>query len=134
MGHILVAYDGSEAAVKALSHASGLAEPTDELIVLYVIPSVGLQEFAEIDAGETIHNANDIVNKAIMELRTKKIQAIGVVRRGNVADEIVKIGLEMDCGLIVLGYKGVSRIGPFKLGNIAEKVTKIAKRPVLIVR
>jgi nucleotide-binding universal stress UspA family protein len=134
MGHILVAYDGSEAAVKALSHATSLVEPTDELIVLYVIPSVGLQEFAEIDAGETLHNANEVVNKVISELRVKNVPAIGVVKRGDVADEIVKIGLEMNCSLIVLGYKGVSRIGPFKLGNIAEKVTKTAKRPVLIVR
>lgn len=134
MGRILVAYDSSESAIKALSHASSLVEPTDELIVLYVIPSVGLQEFAEVDASETEYHATEVVNKATTELRAKNIRVDGIVRRGDVADEIVKIGLEMNCDLIVLGYKGVSKIGPFKLGNIADKVTKTAKRPVLIVR
>ncbi|MFA5771509.1 MAG: universal stress protein [Thermoplasmata archaeon] len=134
MGHILVAHDGSEAGAKALFHASSMMEPLDEMIVVYVIPSVGLQEFAEIDASETIQSANEIVNKAIGELRAKNIKVIGIVTRGDVADEIVKIGSEMNCDLIVLGYRGVSKVGPFKLGNVAEKVTKTAKRPVLVVR
>ncbi|MBA3044334.1 universal stress protein [archaeon] len=66
--------------------------------------------------------------------KRKGINIIGIVREGDIADEILKIGKEMKCDLIVIGHKGVSKIGKFMLGSVAEKVVRYASRPVLVVR
>jgi nucleotide-binding universal stress UspA family protein len=134
LGDILVAYDGSEAAKKAIEHGTNLLKENDRLIILSVVPSTTIAEFAEIDPEISIAKAQESVNELLAELRERNINAIGVVREGDIADEILKMGLELECDLIVVGHKGISKIGRFQLGSVADKVARYANRPVLIVR
>ena len=134
MGSILVGYDGSESAKKALEKAVTLIKENDELIVVSVVPSSKDREFTIIDSELSAANAQSRVNSAIAGLKEKGINIIGIVREGDIADEILKIGKEMKCDLIVIGHKGVSKIGKFMLGSVAEKVVRYASRPVLVVR
>ncbi|MBU2565760.1 MAG: universal stress protein [Candidatus Thermoplasmatota archaeon] len=134
MGSILVGYDGSESAKKALEKAVTLIKENDELIVVSVVPSFDGREFTIIDSDISAANAQSRVNSAITGLKEKGINIIGIVREGDIADEILKIGKEMKCDLIVIGHKGVSKIGKFMLGSVAEKVVRYASRPVLVVR
>ncbi|MBU4189645.1 MAG: universal stress protein [Candidatus Thermoplasmatota archaeon] len=134
MGSILVGYDGSESAKKALEKAVTLIKENDELIVVSVVPSFDGREFTIIDSELSAANAQSKVNSAIAGLKEKGINIIGIVREGDIADEILKIGKEMKCDLIVIGHKGVSKIGKFMLGSVAEKVVRYASRPVLVVR
>ncbi len=134
MGDILVAFDGSEAAKKAVEHGTNLLKDNDRLIILSVVPSATIAEFAEIDPEISIAKAQESVNELLAELRGRNINAIGVVREGDIADEILKMGLELECDLIVVGHKGISKIGRFQLGSVTDKVARYANRPVLIVR
>ena len=134
MGSILVGYDSSESAKKALEKAVTLIKENDELIVVSVVPSFDGREFTIIDSELSAANAQSKVNSAIAGLKEKGINIIGIVREGDIADEILKIGKEMKCDLIVIGHKGVSKIGKFMLGSVAEKVVRYASRPVLVVR
>lgn len=134
MGSILVGYDGSESAKKALEKAVTLLRENDELIVVSVVPSPDDKEFTIIDSDLSAANAQSQVNSAIAGLKERGINIIGIVRKGDIADEILKIGKEMKCDLIVIGHKGVSKIGKFMLGSVAEKVVRYASRPVLVVR
>lgn len=134
MGEILVAYDGSDAAKKAVEHAINLLKPEDRLIVLSVVPQAVITEFAEIDPEITLARAQESVNDLLAELRKREINAIGIVREGDIADEILKMGFDLKCDLIVVGHKGLSKIGRFQLGSVADKVARYANRPVLIVR
>lgn len=134
MGEILVAYDGSDAAKKAVEHAINLLKPEDRLIVLSVVPQAVITEFAEIDPEITLARAQESVNELLAELRKREINAIGIVREGDIADEILKMGFDLKCDLIVVGHKGLSKIGRFQLGSVADKVARYANRPVLIVR
>jgi len=134
MGSILVGYDGSESSKKALEKAVTLLKENDELIVISVVPSPDDKEFTIIDSDLSAANAQSQVNSAIAGLKEKGINIIGIVREGDIADEILKIGKEMKCDLIVIGHKGVSKIGKFMLGSVAEKVVRYASRPVLVVR
>ena len=134
MGEILVAYDGSEAARKGVEHAVNLLKPDDRLIILSVIPSVTIKEFADIDPEISLARAQEAINELLAELKEKEINAIGLVKEGDIAEEIVKMGNELPAELIVVGYKGISKIGRFSLGSVADKVARYAERPVLIVR
>ena len=134
MGSILVGYDGSESSKKALEKAVTLLREKDELIVLSVVPSSEDREFTIIDSDLSVANAQSQVNNAIACLKKKGLNIIGIVRKGDIADEILKMGKEIKCDLIVVGHKGVSKVGKFMLGSVAEKVVRYATRPVLVVR
>ena len=134
VGEILVAFDGSEAARKAIEHAINLLKPEDRLIILSVVPTTDIAEFAEIDPEISIARAQETINGLLAELRERNINAIGVVKEGDIADQILKMGFELKCDLIVVGHKGISKIGKFQLGSVADKVARYANRPVLIVR
>jgi nucleotide-binding universal stress UspA family protein len=135
MGEVVVAYDGSEGSEKALNKAVTLLKDNDQLIVVYVLPTeTPLVEFIDVDPNISKEKAQGIVDKAIEELRSRGIEAIGIVREGKVADEIIKIGGELKCDIIVVGSMGLSKVGTFALGRVADSVARYANRPVLIVR
>jgi nucleotide-binding universal stress UspA family protein len=134
LGEILVAYDGSDAAKKAVEHGINLLKPEDRLIVLSVVPSAVIKEFAHVDPDLSIAKAHEAINELLAELRRRELNAIGVVREGDIADEILKMGAELKVDLIVVGHKGIGKIGRFQLGSVADKVARYANRPVLIVR
>lgn len=134
MGVLLVAYDGSDAASKAMEHAINLLKPVDELIIVSVVPSASIKEFADVDPEISLIKTQERLNLALSELRERGIEARGVIREGDIADEILKLGAELHCDLIVVGYKGLSKIGRFQLGSVADKVARYANRPVMIVR
>jgi nucleotide-binding universal stress UspA family protein len=134
LGEILVAYDGSETAKKAIEHAINLLKPEDKLIIISVVPTSKMAEFADIDTDTSVARAQEVINELLAQLREKDINAFGVVKEGDIADEILKMGFELKCDLIVIGHKGISKIGKFSLGSVADKVARYATRPVLIVR
>jgi nucleotide-binding universal stress UspA family protein len=134
LGEILVAYDGSETAKKAVEHAINLMKPEDKLVVITVVPSATIKEFADIEPEINLFRARESLNELLSELERKSIVAESVLREGDIADEILKVGFERECDLIVVGHKGISKISRFQLGSVADKVARYAERPVLIVR
>lgn len=134
LGDLLVAYDGSEAAKKALEHGINLLKPEDRLVIISVVPSATIKEFADVDPEISIARAQESINEILNELLRKNINVIGIVKEGDIADEILKLAMDLKCDLIVVGHKGIGKIGRFQLGSVADKVARYANRPVLIVR
>lgn len=136
MSMILVAYDGSANSKKALARAVEMMKEGDELIVLHVIPSAALSEFSMIAPDVSLAKAQEMVNAEIAELKSKGIKVLGIVKEGDIADEILKIANELQCSLIIIGSTGrtTEKIGRFQLGSVADKVARHANRPVMIVR
>lgn len=135
MGLKLLAYDGSEVSKKALIHALRIMDDDDdELVILYVIPSCKLEEFMELPPTITKAEALDKVNDAVAEVKSKNKKVIGMVREGDVAEEILKLAEEMDVDMIIVGKRGDSKIGRFVVGSVSEIVSKKSTRPVLVVK
>lgn len=136
MGEILVAYDDSELARKALARACELMKEGDEIIILYVIPTPLIQEFASIEPEQTVSRAREVVNREVTALQKRGIKAIAVVREGNIGDEIIRFSKDLDCDLIIMGSrgKGQDTVSPFVLGSVTEKVVRGSACPVLIVK
>ncbi len=134
MGKILVGYDGSEGARKAVDRALSMIKEGDEIVLVFVIPHSKLEEFVDFDSGMTEEKAQEALDNVIGPLLEEGINITGIVKEGSVADEIIELGSELECDLIVVGSYGLSKVGTFALGNVAEAVAKKSTRPVLLVR
>lgn len=134
MGKILVGYDGSEGARKAVDRALSMVKDGDEIVLVFVMPHSTLEEFVGFDSDLTEEKAKAALGEVTRPLLEEGINITGIVKEGSVADEIIKLGSELDCDLIVVGSYGLSKVGTFALGNVAEEVAKKSTRPVLLVR
>jgi nucleotide-binding universal stress UspA family protein len=134
MNRILVAYDCSPEAEKALEHAVAIAEAGTEIIVLTILPEPESLFGTEPPGNITKDDADSKLELFKNEHDTSSVKLISMIIQGNIVNEIIKTCEERNCRLIVLGYKGVSKISSFKLGNVSSEVSKKAKKPVLIVK
>ena len=134
MGVKLVAYDGSDASKKAVEQAVGLMAEGDELVLVMVVPTAVIKEFADVPPDISLQKARGMVEGAVEGLRERGVRARGVVREGDIADEILNLSAELGADIIVIGHRGLSKIGRFAIGSVADRVVRYATRPVLIVR
>lgn len=135
MRKILVGYDGSEWSRKALETGCEIAEKFGcELIVLTVIPKYERMVFymEMVIPGDAEERAQNEIRSIVEKLRKRGINAKGLVRSGDVVDEILRAG--EDCDLIVLGHRGLGKFEKFLLGSVSERVARFSSKSVLIVR
>jgi nucleotide-binding universal stress UspA family protein len=137
VARVVVGYDGSAHARRALERAAAVAEPGDEVIVLSAVtltPPVGrgpgpapireedrerqraaLQEAAELLAGRGLH--------------VRPVEGIG-----DPAEAIVAEARESGADLIVVGTRGLGLAERITLGSVSSKVVHHAPCDVLVVR
>ena len=136
---ILLAYDGSEGANRALEVGIGLAKTHGaELWALAVqekLPRFSgtideVQEekqFSDEQYGKLLEAAKVKAKEAGIELKT-------LMRPGHPAQTIVAIAKEGKFDLVLVGHTGLSGVWAAFLGTTAEKVSRHAPCSVLIVR
>jgi nucleotide-binding universal stress UspA family protein len=134
VGKILVGYDGSEGAKKALDRAMTMVKEGDEIVVVFVVPPAKIEEFVGFDTDLTVEKAQELLDEAVESLEDSGVVVSNVVKEGDVAKEIIELGAELQADLIVVGSYGLSKVGTFALGDVAEEVAKKATRPVLLIR
>lgn len=136
---ILIAYDGSEPAQKAVDHA--IAEHADkDVILLRVVEVAGgatsagfniikemLKERQEKGAVEVPSRVKDKLDEADVEFEVETVF-------GDPAEEIVEFAEENDIEQILIGNHGRSSVSRVLLGSVAEKVVRRAPMPVTVVR
>ncbi|WP_160213576.1 universal stress protein [Adlercreutzia aquisgranensis] len=138
---ILVAYDESEVATRALKMAADLAvhNPEAHVDVVYVIPiplldESQMQSFQDI-LDMMISDGEDLLADAVktmgeaLEPRTDSLLLTGT----NPASEILKLLDQRDYDLVVLGSRGLSGLKEY-IGSVSHKVIHGSKVPVLVVK
>ncbi|MGO9621250.1 MAG: universal stress protein [Desulfobaccales bacterium] len=135
---ILVGYDGSDGANRALKAAINLAKVYQaELAALAVqerLPRFAgtidevkeEKEFANGQYGKLLKSAGSQAQEAGIDLKT-------MMRPGHPAKTILEVAREGGFDLIVVGHSGLSGVWAL-LGTTAEKVSRHAPCSVLIVR
>jgi nucleotide-binding universal stress UspA family protein len=113
---ILVAYDGSETAERALDTAAQLVGYGSTLTVVSVAPDGG-------------HSMRGGFEDARERLLRRQVTATYVERVGKPADEIVQAARELDADLVVIG-----RREPPAEGSVSAEVVRQAPGDVLVVR
>lgn len=139
---ILVAYDGSEHAKRALETAIGLCQGREgecKITVHHVtIPSyyyaeAGVALNAEIDA-LTREEGERLLQEAKDVLKKTEIQFDTVLESGYPAKQICQLARQGRYDLIVMGSRGLGTWGEFFLGSVSNGVLHRAPCPVLVVK
>ncbi len=135
---IIVAVDGSESSMKAVSYAAQLAKLTgSRLMILNVIL---LPAFASPKTLETLRKELSTKASQVLE-KSKTITDAAMVNSESkiaetdhsVVETIVELSESEKADLIVLGSRGTT-MGKLMLGSIAAGTANLAHRPVLVVR
>ena len=146
---ILVAVDGSKAALNAGNQAIDLAKKHQaELTALYVIPSDIRYDYLEdVDTARlpgplkgTVMSAMEGGQKYVDAVKQKasetniSVRTDVVISSTSVVKTIVEYAEGKKMDLLVIGSKGMSGIKRMLLGSIASGVVTYAHCPVLLVK
>lgn len=143
-GRILLALDGSDEAALAARSAVEIANATgSELHILFVLftdetvpyPHPYARERWEASVERAKHGAREFVDEQAERIESEG----GKVKDAHLAfgtpeQEIVKLGEELDAGLIVVGSRGLGGVRRALLGSVSGSVVRHAHGPVLVVR
>jgi len=136
---ILVPYDGSENAQKALEKAIELAsiDASISLEVIYVVTPPALSSIVDVPINfeEVLFEAGKaIIAKAEATLAPLQNKHQCYLLRGSsAAQAILDYAKEHDCDLIVMGNRGLTGIREF-LGSVSHMVVQRSLVSVLIVK
>jgi nucleotide-binding universal stress UspA family protein len=134
MSVILVAYDGSDSAKRALDRAAKLANGNK---VTVVSVAEGLPQFGRAPAllvPEEHEERLRELSEAAAALHENGVELHAVERRGDAATLIVDEAEKEHADLIVIGTRGLSDTKRWLLGSVSTKVLHHAPCDVLVVR
>lgn len=132
---ILVAFDGSEQANRALNFALEIAEKFSANIVLLSVVDympiideeyvMNLKKKYERDLSEAVKKAKNI---------KPQLQISDILIEGRPVDKIVENSKDGHYDMIVMGSRGRGGISEMFRGSVSDKVVDKAPCPVLIVK
>ncbi len=136
---ILLAYDGSQGATRALSAALELTRLHGaELVALVVQEKLPRFSGTMDEVQEEKEFANEqygkLLDGALVQAQAAGVKLKGLMRPGHAAQTIVEVAKEGAFDLILVGHSGLSGVWAAFLGTTAEKVSRHAPCSVLIVR
>lgn len=132
---ILVAYDGSREALRAIEWATRL-DGQNDVAVISVAPSLeGSPKVKEaIDPTSDVDMHRRQLKDAKDVLEQSGIRAEMLLRVGNPAEEIINAGADGGFDLIIMGIRGMGAVRRFIIGSVADRVVRHATIPVLVAR
>ncbi len=135
---ILVAYDGSEWAQRAVKMAGDLAR-VQKQAEIWLVVAVGPapvnlgQPFADQwISGQSIEG-NRLMDEAVSILGSG-IKIHRELLYNNPADGIIEVAEARAVDLIVVGSRGLGALRSLVLGSVSQKVINLATCPVLVVK
>ncbi|MGB5261305.1 MAG: universal stress protein [Gammaproteobacteria bacterium] len=138
---ILMAYDESEPAKKAISLCASL--PLDDNAEVHVVSIMPMIRMFRQDIRQQLntiwqqqkHAREEALKEAVgaLEWSTPHVSS-ALVQSTDVSQEILEIAEKDAMDLVVLGYKGQSAIKRFLLGSITARIARHAPCSVLAVR
>ena len=135
MRRIVVGYDGSEHAWRALERSAELARGGATVTVVTAVPPLPSKGFdaTAVDPSEVSEHGQQLEDAEAF-LRERGVDARAVGARGDPADVIVEEARESAADLIVLGPRDRNLLERLLLGSVSSKVIHDAPCDVLLVR
>ena len=118
---IMLAYDGSRSAKKALDMVS--TSPLFKDITCHLVHVVS-----------NIQAEDEILDQAKVKLESTGLNVISAKLSGNVGDELIKYRTENNIDLTVMGAFSHNRLRNFLLGSFTAKMMENTKKPLLLLR
>lgn len=139
---IVVGYDGSDNAKRALEKSIALARQSSGELTIVVVAdtgrytaTVGLESLYKQINEKTRENASNLGGSALDEAKEAGVKdAYASVEVGHPADMILSVAIEHKADLIVVGRRGMSGLERFLMGSVSTAVINNAKSDVLVVK
>jgi len=138
---IVIAWDGSEPAVRALRHALELAALLREPLELHIL-NVQRPNFGMVKrhvSPEALYVYYQEEGERVLRTARALLDAAAVARSyhvavGPVAETVVQYAREHACQEIVMGARGLGTTSGLLLGSVAMRVLQLAEIPVTLVK
>lgn len=133
--NIVVGYDGSETAKRALARAAELAQGGGSVSVVSVVSLHlgGVHGAVPIDPDEVSQRSVDL-SDARATLVDKGLEPTLVEGHGDPAEVIVEAAKSGGADLVIVGTRGRNAVQRTLLGSVSSKVVHDAPCDVLVVR
>jgi nucleotide-binding universal stress UspA family protein len=130
---ILLGYDGSESAERAVDLARSLAHKYDAMIiVVHAFPRLPRVIQPSQDDVREIHEARESVEGLVKRLTEDQLEVTPDVLEGPAAEAILNASEAHDVDLIVVGRRGLGKFSGLLLGSTSDQVLQYATVPVLV--
>jgi nucleotide-binding universal stress UspA family protein len=142
---VVIGYDGSADAERAVDLAAGLLRADAALVVNVWSPPVAAAEVPvpagappPPDADEQLERAaRAVAERGADRARAAGLRAEPLVGRGaspaEIATLLIDLAEERDATLVVVGRRGMSRLKEVVLGSVSNAAIHDGRRPVLVV-
>lgn len=138
---IMVGYDGSAHAKRALIRAAALASDHNAALTIVTITDMTVFSMAPMAPGipEEVYNSlvddgKKTMSQALDLVKPKVPGCTGVAEEGNAAETILKLASDSGVDLIVVGRRGISGVERFLIGGVSSAIAAHSKCDVLIVK
>ncbi|MBW7455480.1 universal stress protein [Paenibacillus sepulcri] len=139
--HIVVAYDGSMASVKALNTAIELVEKKQAnritVVHVYSVPYMAIADSVVSVPNSVQREWLEKAQKLLADASEKISQlpyANTVILEGSPAEAILQYTEQNGGNLIVIGSRGLGGLREFMMGSVSHNVAQHASVPVLIIK
>lgn len=142
MKNILVPYDGSDPAKRALEYVAALKSSYNEVVVHVINVQESPKVFGDYASSVMIENLNqgalnyasDLVREATSFLKERGLESIGHEAIGEVSSVLSETVKKYDCDTIIMGTRGMGSLGNLLMGSVATRVVHESPVPVLLVK
>jgi nucleotide-binding universal stress UspA family protein len=135
----LVALDGSEVAGTIMPFIFEIAGPLEVTLLRVTVPvrpmiveGAGQPMFEDPESARI--DAEEYLAPLAADLRRRGVRVKTEVRRGEVAEEILKAARESKADVIAMTTHGRTGLGRLLFGSVAETVLRESELPVLLMR
>ena len=139
---LLVGTDCSECSHRAVDYAAKWAKLADLHLYIGHVIQWSPFTFSTLQENEERHMRREaelvrahaeILDPIVADLRSKGVDAEGVVRHGNPAETLSALANELDATNIIIGRKGESLIKAKLFGSVASTLVQISDHPVTVI-
>ena len=142
MSKVLVAFDGSESALKAVNYAAEmvLKDPATEVTVLIVVSTINLDLFeASLDVKEKfieslIESGKSTLGRAKKIFEEKNIPVKAVIEKGDPSTAINMYVNKNAIDIVIMGTRGLTSLKGMVLGSVSQKFIHMTDRPVMLIK
>ena len=131
---LIVGYDGSDSARRALERIAAFARPEAQVVVIAAVepyPASGVTIPVNEDDAEVRRRRDDLVEAQAL-LESYGVRASTRLLHGDPADALIDAAKEAE--LAVVGSRNLGRLQSFVLGSVSSRVVSGAPCDVLVVR
>ena len=132
---ILVPYDDSQNARRALKKAITLAKISNESITLVHVISYhkAMAKIIQPYKGKLITHVKHFMKDAYKQALREEVLLDQKILYGSPSEEILKLTKRSKFDLIVMGKRGTTKITGHSLGSVSNALVQNSKIPVMVV-